>query len=325
LSLAEVARLVREGEDFLVVPHRRPDADALGSSLGLASILRALGKRATLFVPSGPPRSLTFLVQAGQLAHELAPDARFDATFVLDAASPELLPDGMPGADRRGALVVLDHHATHTDFGDLALRDPAASATAVLVVRLARELDVHPLPRDAATPLYAALAADTGGFRYLGTTAATMRLGAELLDAGADAWTVSRHLFEDWPLGRLRLLGALVQGLSLEFDGRLAILRVSRALMRATGADDDMVDGLVNYGRMLQGVEVSALFWEWPAQEGRAATKLSLRSNGHLDVSQVALAFGGGGHPAAAGALSTLSLEATVERLRAEVLPLLSR
>jgi len=102
-------------------------------------------------------------------------------------------------------------------------------------------------------------------------------------------------------------------------------LRVSRALMRATGADDDMVDGLVNYGRMLQGVEVSALFWEWPAEEGRAATKLSLRSNGHLDVSQVALAFGGGGHPAAAGALSTLSLEATVERLRAEVLPLLSR
>jgi len=134
---------------------------------------------------------------------------------------------------------------------------------------------------------------------------------------------VAQHLFEAWPLGRLRLLGLLIDGLELDFEGRLAILRVTRAMMQKAGADEEMVDGLVNYGRMLEGVVVSAMVWEWPSQGSQPATKLSLRSNGSVDVSRVALAFGGGGHRAAAGGLSRHSMEDTVSRIRVAVEPLL--
>jgi len=319
LSLSDVAEQVRRGEAFLVVPHLRPDVDALGSSLGLAAVLRALGKQASVFVPGKLPRSVAFLVSGASITTSVPAGVRFDATFVLDTATPDLVPAGLPEVDRRGPLIVLDHHAVHDDFGDLVVRDDAASATAELVVALARELGLSSLPAACATPLYAALAADTGGFRYPSTSASTLRLGAELLDAGAEAWPVAQQLFEVWPMPRLRLLAALIDGLETDFDGRLAWLRVSRALMREVGVDDDQVDGLVNYGRMLEGVEVSVLLWEWPAEAGAQATKLSLRSNGEVDVAQLARVFGGGGHRAAAGALAPLSMERTAARLRAEL------
>jgi len=185
LSLRRLVDVVHGGSDFLLVPHRRPDADALGSALGLAAILRAKGKRATVYVPGEIPRSLTFLAPGSETVQTLGSDARYDATFVLDTASPELLPDGLLDDPRAGRWVVIDHHATHTDFGDVVLRNVDASATAEIVVAIARELGLVHLPADAATPLYAALSADTGGFRYPGTTPTTMRLGAELLEAGS--------------------------------------------------------------------------------------------------------------------------------------------
>lgn len=318
MSLSAVVDRIRAGRRFLAVPHRRPDADALGSALGLAAVLRDNGKEADVYVPGSVPRSLAFLVEGSPVVSSLDPAARYDACFVLDTASPELLPE-LPEAARRGPLIVLDHHAVHDPFGELVLRRPQASATAELVVQLARELGHVELPRAAATPLYAALSADTGGFRYPGTTAATMRLGAELLDAGAEAWPVARQLFEAWPVGRLRLLSAIIDRMELAFDGRATLFRVSRAVMERCGADDQMVDGLVNYGRALDGVEVSALLWEWPSRQGEPATKLSLRSAGPVDVARIAAAFGGGGHRAAAGALLDVGLELASTRVLDEI------
>jgi phosphoesterase RecJ-like protein len=298
-----VVELVRRGERFLVSGHRAPDGDALGSALGLAAILRALGKRVDVYCPDPLPYSLAFLVREGDLLARLPDGARYDATFVTDTAAAQLLPVPFPSPEVRGTLVVLDHHAVHDDFGDLALRETDACATGEVVLRLMRDLGLSEVPKAAATPLYTAIVADTGGFRYASTTAPTLRLGAELLEAGADPWVVAYHLFEGWPRERMALLGEVLSSMRLELAGRMALIEIPRSTFDATGASADMVEGLVNYGRMVAGVEVAALLWEQAASNGGPArVRLSLRARGEVDVAEIARTLGGGGHRAAAGA-----------------------
>jgi phosphoesterase RecJ-like protein len=297
-----IRTLITGGDRFLVAGHRRPDGDALGAALGLVRGLRLLGKSADLYCPDDIPPSLAFLVDGEPLIRSIPEGARWDAAFVTDTAAPELLPDGLPDAATRGPLVVIDHHASHREFGDHVLRDPRASATGEVVRELLRELGLTKLPADVATPLYAAVVADTGGFRYASTDARTFRLGAELVESGAEPWLVARNLFEAWAKERLDLLRAVIGVFRYSFDARLVTIAVSRALLRETGATDDMIEGLVNYGRGVRGVEVAALLWEQdpPSPEGRI--RISLRASGDIDVSVLAERFGGGGHRAAAGA-----------------------
>jgi bifunctional oligoribonuclease and PAP phosphatase NrnA len=317
--------LVRRGARFMVTGHRRPDADALGSALGFAEILRSLGKEAVVFVPEAVSDSLRFLPGLEGLASTLEEGLRFDATFVMDTAASDLLPKGFPPRDVSGPVVVVDHHAAHDAFGDVVVRDVSACATAQVVVDLAARLGVDDLPPGSAVPLYAALVADTGGFRYPGTRPETLRLGARLLEAGADAWVTAYHLFEDWTWPRMRLLQAVLDTIERSLDGRLATLRVTRAMLRDAEANDDMVEGLVNYGRMIRGVEIAALVWEQPpAEDGSPVTKISLRSRGGADVSAIASAFGGGGHRGAAGAMTAEGLEATLDRIGALAADLLA-
>ncbi|MEO0323805.1 MAG: DHH family phosphoesterase [Myxococcota bacterium] len=322
MSQDEALALVRGGSRFLVACHRRPDADALGSALGLAEVLRACGKDVAIYVPDALPLSLRFLARDDILRD--APAGPFDASFVMDTASTALLPKGFPGPEVRGPLVVVDHHASHDDVGDVVVRNIDACATGEVVMDMAEALGIRPVPAAAATPLYAALVADTGGFRYPATHAKALRLGAELLESGADPWAVAYELFEGWPTARLQLLSAILDTLELDFEGRLAVLRVTRDMLADVGGDDDMVEGMVNYGRMVRGVEIAALLWEFPADDGlRIETKISLRSAGGMDVSRIAVRFGGGGHRAAAGAQAAGSLDevgAEVRRAAGELL-----
>jgi phosphoesterase RecJ-like protein len=298
MSRERVLDLVTNGKRFLVTCHLRPDADALGSALGWAAILRALGKEAVVFTADTPPEMLGFFPGIDAILHEVPPGA-FDASFVMDAAAKPLVPQ-LP-RDRTGPLVMMDHHSAHDEFGDVILREPDACATGEVVLRMMRLLGVDRIPSEAATPLYAAIVADTGGFRYPGTKPSTLRLGAELLEAGAEPWKVAYRLFEDFRPERMKLLGAVIGSMHVEEQGRIAVLYVTRKMLAECGANDEMVEGMVNYGRMLRGVEVSVLLWELESKTG-PVTKISLRSTGSADVSSIALALKGGGHRSAAGA-----------------------
>jgi phosphoesterase RecJ-like protein len=306
VSLEDALSLVRTGSRFLVTCHRRPDADALGSAIGFARFLRSIGKEAIVYVPEALALSLHYLPEPNEIVHRLEPKSRFDSVWVMDTAAASLLPEGLPGPERRGTLVIVDHHAAHDDVGDLVIRDTKSCATGEVIFKLIEAAGLTELTEPIATPLYSAIVADTGGFRYPGTTGDVMRLGARMLDAGADAWTVAYNLFEGWELPRLRLLGAVLETLDICLDGRLATLRVTRRMLEENDANDDMVEGMVNYGRMLRGVQIAALVWEWPVSRADGSSdieiKVSLRSRGEIDVSKIAVALGGGGHRAAAGA-----------------------
>lgn len=313
MSRARAIEIIRAGSRFLVTCHVRPDADALGSALGLAAILRAAGKEALVYSQDGVPGTVTFLEGAASV-HATPPPGTFDATFVMDSAAVELVPR-LPEKDRSGPIVIVDHHAAADGFGDVIVREIDAVATGEVVLRLMDDLGVGEIPRDAAQPIYAAIVADTGGFRYAGTNPTTHRLAAKLLERGVEPWSVAAHLFERWAPARMSLLGEVLRAMQVDLGGKLAIVSIDRAMMERTGAIDEMIEGMVNYGRMLEGVEIAALVW---APAGSRAVKVSLRSQGRADVARVAVALGGGGHRSAAGATIDADVATALERVRAE-------
>lgn len=303
---------IRAGKRFLVTCHVRPDADALGSALGLAATLDAIGKEAVVYSEGGVPPLLTFL-EGKERVVDRVPDLVFDATFVMDAAAKELVPE-LPPKAKTGPIIIVDHHAAHDGFGDFAVREIDACATGEVVMRMTHDLGVSPVPRAGAQPIYAAIVADTGGFRYTGTKAVTHELAAELLSQGVDPWLVASNLFEKWSPARMALLGEVLRAMRMENEGRIAIVCVDRGMMSRSGATDDLIEGMVNYGRMIEGVRVAALLWQPAGKEGEV--KVSLRAGDGADVATVAVGLGGGGHRTAAGA----SLKATLEQARARVL-----
>jgi len=313
-SLAQAVKLVREGHRFLLTCHILPDADAVGSMLGLADVLLSLGKEVYLYNRDPVPEQLRFLPGAATIQSALPTGASFDATFVTDTAARSLLPRQFPGPSVTGPVVIVDHHVAHDGFGDVVVRDVTACATAVVVMHLAVALGVNPLPKSASAPLYTALVADTGGFRYPGTTAETLRIAADLLDTGVDPWQVASQVFEGWSMARMRLLGLAINAIKTEYDGRVAVISVPQSMLNEAGATDEMAEGLVEYGRMLKGVEIAIMLWERRARAdegcaGTTLTRLSLRSAGNADVARLAVALGGGGHRTSAGATLTQDIE----------------
>jgi bifunctional oligoribonuclease and PAP phosphatase NrnA len=293
-GLDEVVRLVRAGRRFLVTGHANPDGDALGSMLATLHGLRTLGKEVVAYDHDPAPRRLAFLPGAESLVTDPARlGGPFDATFVHDCGDAHLLGDRFPARAVTGPLVVVDHHSSGNDFGDLSLRDSSAAAVGVIVARLLRALEV-PLSPAIAECLWCSLASDTGWFRYASTDAETMRLATACVEAGAVPWDFARRSEESAPPERLALMARVFD--TLELVGSTALLTLARATLTATGTTTAEAEGLVGYARALDGIEVGVMLYE---QEG--GVRVSLRSKGDVDVGAVAASLGGGGHRAAAG------------------------
>ncbi|MCU0661467.1 MAG: 30S ribosome-binding factor RbfA [Myxococcota bacterium] len=291
-----LAQLVGEAKTVLVFTHRNPDGDAIGSLLGMTCILSRMGKKTTAYCPDGVPRILQYLPGASEVQDSLEPHVVFDLSIALDVAAPDLLPKGLPESQDRGPLVVIDHHGTYGDFGDVVVRRAAASAVGELLYDLCREL-LWPLDASVAMCLYTSIVSDTGSFRYSSTTAHTHEVAAELVKLGAQPWTVATALFESFPVHRQKLLGMVLATLWVSDDGKVALLSATPEMLQQCGATKEDLDSMVNLGRSIDTVEVSALLRLEPSGE----IKVSFRSKGKVDVASLAAKFGGGGHRNAAG------------------------
>jgi bifunctional oligoribonuclease and PAP phosphatase NrnA len=297
-ELAEVAARLAGAQKVLLTCHLGPDGDSLGSMSALEAILAGQGKQPVLFNPDGVPRHLKWLPGMARLVRSLPGGSQFDVTVVVDCGDRKLLGQSFPGPAITGPVVVIDHHLSSRPFGDLYFCDPAAASVGVLVARLATSLG-WPIGTDAATAIYTSLVADTGSFRYSNSNAEAFSLAARLVgDEGVDPWAVAQHLGEEVPLARYRLLGLALAAIKLELGGQAAVLEMTEEMVRTAGAKWEHTDGLVNYARGIEGVEVGVLLA--PLAQG-GGTRISLRSKGRLDCGAVCAPFGGGGHRGAAG------------------------
>ncbi len=313
-AMEEAVALVHAGKRFLVSAHANPDGDALGSMLATAHGLRALGKEVVIYDRDPAPARLRFLDGAAAVVTK-PPAEPFDATFVHDAGDARLLGEHFPPREITGPMVVLDHHGSSRAFGDVVIRDPAASAVGVIVARFLRALGV-PLDKPIAEALWCSLVSDTGWFRYSSTDLETLELATDCVRAGAVPWDFARRAEEEWPAGRARLL-ALVLG-TLEVVGerprRIALLTLTEDMLAQAGAGPELAENFVNYARGIEGVEVGLML-----TVARTSVRVSLRSKGAVDVGAVAAQFDGGGHRAAAGCALALPLKAAKARLLAAI------
>ncbi len=308
-SLAKVIDALNAGRRFLVTAHPGPDGDALGSMVAATVMLeRVLGRQAVAYSPDPVPDRFRFLEGTDRFLSEV-PEGTFDTTLVLDCSDSKLFAGNDLPRGIQGTQVVIDHHKTGGDFGDVCYIDPAAASAGVLLYRVfsAMGLDLGLV----AEPLYCSIMSDTGSFRYQNTNREAMEVCGALLANGVDPWRIASHLYEDRPRGEVELLGKVLTTLEMSEDERCASLTVTSEMLADCGCDPDATDGLINYARGISGVEVAVLFR--PRDGG---VRVSFRSSGDHDVSAVAARLGGGGHHNAAGCFLE---DATVEQAREAV------
>ena len=286
-------------QSFALSTHINPDGDAIGSELGLYLFLTEIGKSVKVFNTDTVPNNYKFLPCWNSIEGVNAIEAyRPEVLVVLDASTLERIGKTLSKTLLPlHKLVNIDHHATAEAFGDINLIMPSASSTSEIVYKLIK-CHQTPISKACALCIYTGLMFDTGCFRYSNTTSETHRIAAELIEIGEFAPDeVYRHVYEQLPVAKIRLSSEVLSTLQVTDDGKIASVYATQEMFRKTGTTADAVEGFVNQIQAIAGVEVALCVSE---MNDRSA-KVSLRSQGHVDVSQLAAEFEGGGHARAAG------------------------
>jgi phosphoesterase RecJ-like protein len=314
-DLERVAEVVRGADSILLTTHVSPDGDGIGSGLGLARALSAQGKQAALCLADPIPPFLDFLEGASYVLQEVPNTRHWDLVISLDCGEWDRL-GGAPGErELFGTVVNLDHHRSNERFGDIDVILPEVAATGMLAYWLLERVGARPDPK-AAQALYTAIATDTGFFCYSNTNTDVFEVAAELTRAGASPYESHHAVHENHSPGRLHMMGEALRLLEYHGDGRIGILPLDGDIYQRAGATPDDAEGLVELPRSVASVEVAVMIRPMDTGDG---FKASLRSKRQVDVSQVAEAFGGGGHARAAGCRLDGPLENARDQLVAAI------
>ncbi|MEO2032887.1 MAG: bifunctional oligoribonuclease/PAP phosphatase NrnA [Planctomycetaceae bacterium] len=319
LNWASLKSIIDCHQSFQITTHVRPDGDALGSQRGLAAILESFGKQVTMVNATAPPANLHFMNTDGAVK-KLGDDIRkvdlpvVDVQVIVDTSAWQQL-GAMAEVIRASDClrVVIDHHVSSDDLGATDFKDVSAAATGELICEAAEFLGVT-FDAGPASWLYAAIATDTGWFRFPSTTSHTMRAAASLIDQGAEPDVIYNHIHEQRSLAKLHLAGRILERMQVECDGRLAWISVDRNDLEATKAVPADTEGLVNQCLTVAGSQAAFIAVELPT----AQSKCSLRCRPPYDVAALAERLGGGGHRLAAGVTLSGEFSAAVDRLRQE-------
>ena len=305
MDIRHCAQLLREHDKYLLVTHRRPDGDTLGSAAGLCHALRRLGKTAHLY--HNPDITENYMTYVGSY---LAPAGYvYDRVIALDTATNQMFAPGFEGS----VWMALDHHGSHVPYAEHTLVWSHKASCGEIILALIEEL--HGMPnKEEAELLYIAVSTDTGCFRYGNTKADTHRAAAALLDAGADTAPIVKHLFRTKTRARLKLEGLIYSDIRSYRNNTINVAVVTVAMLAEAGATENDCDDLANLPCQVAGNRVAITVREMPG-----FSKVSLRTDGTVDASAVCARFGGGGHKMASGCELRCSPEEAAETVRKAV------
>jgi len=299
LTKNEAAAFLKEQNNFVILTHRRPDGDTLGSAAALCLGLRQLGKTAhVLKNPGITPRYESLLEGLGcEEAYEGS------VLVAVDVAAKEMLPAAFMHLSEKIHLRI-DHHRGEQSFAQLELVEPSTGACGQMIFDILELLQVT-LDVPMANALYVAVSTDTGCFRYANTQSRTFEVAAACARVSSDLKDINRSLFETVSLGRLRLQGWIVENAKFLHGGKTVVCALPKEIEADFGVTEDDMDNISGFPRSIEGVELSAMLRCQP--DGNV--KLSMRAVPGLDASVICGKFGGGGHRGAAGATLCMSLE----------------
>lgn len=303
--MEQVLEQIRQRRDFLLSSHARPDGDAIGSLLALGGILHKMGKSADVVMSDAVPVIYKPLPYADSIIHSSRVNGHYEAAILLECDSVQRT--RLQGLDNY-FLISIDHHASGKHFANVNWIDPSACACAEMVFRMGKAAGVKITP-EIATCLYTAVLTDTGSFSYSNTNSQTFDLARQLVELGADPARIAQNVYFSSPTSKMRLLGSALSNLHRE--GPITWMTVTREDIDKSGALEEDSEGLVNYALGIAGVEVAMFFRETPDRRVR----VSMRSKGAVNVSNVAQSFGGGGHECASGFAVDGPLPAAIDRV----------
>ncbi len=294
-ELRAIADMILENDGFTLIAHVSPDGDTLGSSLAMYAILSRLGKRAQIQCEQRLPVVYGFLPYTNTILRPRESEP-YENVITLDCAAPDRLGICLPTLEGAVRTANIDHHLTNTRFAQLNYVDASASATGEIVFQLAGLLNV-PMDQEIAGCLYVAISTDTGNFAYANTTPETMRIAAKLMETGIDIAQINQSTYHSLPLKRVKLMGHVLNDMQVFADGKIGVACVTWPEMQRRCTSGEDADGIINYVRDVDTVEVAIFIRGVP----NGSFKVSLRSKGKVDVARIAHAFDGGGHVRAAG------------------------
>ena len=292
-----ILEVIREHKTFCIVGHVRPDGDCIGSQLALALALRNEGKQVTVWNEDAVPQKLKFLDPEG-LFQKPRRGEKFNCVIATDCSSFARLGKAGECAGERKVLINIDHHASNPRYGDvnwISPRDPSCGELIYRLIKVAR----WPITKPMADLLFTAISTDTGSFQYATTRPGTFHAGAELVTRGANLAKICNEVYQSYPVSRAKLLQHVYSKFRLTDHDRIAWFWLKQKDFTRTGAEADDTEGLIDHIRDIEPVVVACVFEELEP----GLTRISLRSKSdRVNVSEICGQFGGGGHPAAAGA-----------------------
>ncbi len=306
---AGVLALLKENQSFVLTAHVSPDGDSLGSLLALYEFLTKQGKQVVVVLDDIIPPVYRILPHwdvirtVDEIGHINA-----DVLVILDASTADRI--GRVGTLVHAPTLNIDHHVSNRGFTDHRWLDADAAATGELIYRLIDEAK-EPITKEMAINLYTAIATDCGFFRYANTKPTTMRIGAELLAHGVEPNIIAEAL-ETVSMDTMRLTVRALQTMSFFAEGKIAVITVTKDMLE----NEESTDELITYPRKIEGVDVAVML----KQREESSVKVSMRSR-TVDVSRIAMHFGGGGHARAAGCSIEGSIEDAQAKLLAVIMP----
>lgn len=302
-SLNEIAQFLKNTDNSVILTHRYPDGDTLGSAFALCRALRAMGKKSRVIVNSDK------LAKKFEYLAEGMEEQDFDVQTVIavDIASPTLLGDLQSEYEER-VDVSIDHHGMNNPFARLTYVNAESAANAENIYNLINELGVE-IDKKIADCIYTGICTDTGCFKFSNVTPTTMRISAVLMEKGCDSTLINRVMFDTKSMARIRMEQATLSTLTLHCGGKIAVVHTTLKMEEETGADESDTDGLASLPRQIEGVLVGITIRE----KAEKTFKASVRTINGYNAANICSLFGGGGHVAAGGC----SLQGTIDEVRA--------
>ena len=312
MTLDEILEEIKKADKIVILTHETPDGDAIGSSLGLKIALEKLGKNADLIMTSFA-RTFKFLPKVNEIKNNSEIE-QYDLAISLDCASFKRL-DNREYFEKAKKTIVIDHHGSNNMYGDINYVNPVAPACSEILLAILSYYEID-IDDKIGTCLMTGIITDTGGFQYQTTNADTFEYAAEMLRRGVDIAEICKKTLQTKTKANFELQKRVMDRMELLENGKVAFSYINKKDMEEVRAEEGDHEGLVNIGRNIEGVEVSIFIRQ---NDEENAYKASLRSGNYVNVSDVCLMFGGGGHPRAAGALIQGDVEQVKEKILKEV------
>ncbi len=311
----QIIHHLKNSNNLFLATHTNPDGDAIGSLIAMGLSLEALNKRTTLYNESPIPAVYRFLPFADRIVQYVDKANIYDTAIILDCSDLERIGKAVSMVNKIPIIINIDHHITNTCYGDFQLIKTSACATTEIVYNLMKDMAV-PINKAIAASIYTGILTDTGSFRFSNTNRAAFEICEEMVELGVDPYSIAQHVYGTYSLGRIKLLNMALDSIEISYNGRLSMMTLTRDMFYETDTRAEDADGLINYAKSIENVKVAVLIQE--LQNKNKQFHVSLRSNGTVNVAEIASSFGGGGHANAAG----FSIESTLSDLKSQIFKL---